>query len=207
LVRFAKPLVRLQTTIHLAQDHAQCVALLRLYRNHVERPPERSPAQLNWDRLIAEASSIPVPTAERATRFDLETNETNYEKLFERMLHTAEEWSDLDLLVRGLSDLGVRPLILCMPPNGTYYENAGVAHETILEFSKRIREVAGRYGATVDAFEDHDEDVNFLVDHHDHMSAKGWMYYNRDLDEFYHSNNGGLVAHARHGHRKHLAPN
>jgi len=207
MVRLAAPLLRLQMGIHLAQDHAECFTFLHIYRHHVEAAPERAPAQLNWDRLIAEASSIPVPTAEKATHFDPETDGTNYEKLFERMLHTAEEWSDLDLLVRGLAELGVKPLVLCMPPNGTYYENTGVAHDTLLQFSARIREVAGRYGATVDAFEDHDEDVNFLVDHHDHMSAKGWMYYNRDLDEFYHSNSGALVVHARHGHRKRATPN
>jgi poly-D-alanine transfer protein DltD len=38
------------------------------------------------------------------------------------------------------------------------------------------------------------EDPDFLVDHHDHLSAKGWMYYNRALDEFFHTDPALLEA-------------
>ena len=78
------------------------------------------------------------------------------------------------------------PLVLCMPPNGVYLKHIGVSKETMLLFTARIREIATRYGAQVETFDDHIDDDRFCVDHRDHLSVKGWMYFNRALDQFYH---------------------
>ncbi|MDB6155227.1 MAG: hypothetical protein JWL90_3680, partial [Chthoniobacteraceae bacterium] len=34
---------------------------------------------------------------------------------------------------------------------------------------------------------DHEEDPKFLVDHHDHLSARGWIYYDEVIDAFFHN--------------------
>ena len=35
-------------------------------------------------------------------------------------------------------------------------------------------------------FRDHENDPAFLVDFLDHLSAEGWLYYNKALDDFFH---------------------
>jgi D-alanine transfer protein len=34
-------------------------------------------------------------------------------------------------------------------------------------------------------FKGHDEDPAFLYRHQSHLTAKGWIYYDRALDEFF----------------------
>jgi D-alanine transfer protein len=36
-------------------------------------------------------------------------------------------------------------------------------------------------------FENHDSDPTFIIAHREHPSPKGWMYYNRALDDFFHT--------------------
>jgi D-alanine transfer protein len=196
------PLARLNQALYAAQDHFESALFVKLFRHHLSHPPEVLPAQLDWDRLIAEASSQTVPT-------DPEAREPRGGKLmndraFREAVEHAPEWRDLELLLRGLHEMGVRTLVLCMPPNGVYFEHSGVSKESLDLFAARIRGIATHYGAQVEAFEDHEEDVDFLVDHHDHLSAKGWMYYNRALDEFYHTDPALLEATFAKGHRKRL---
>ena len=119
----------------------------------------------------------------------------------------APEWDDLEVLLRGLQEMGMVSLILCMPPDGSFLENGGISNESLALFSARIRDMAARHGAFVEAFEDHQEDPAFFADPHDHMSAKGWMYYNRALDEFYHTEPAHLEhSFARRRHQPQQTP-
>ena len=43
-----------------------------------------------------------------------------------------------------------------------------------------------RYHFLLVEFEGHDEDPAFLIRYESHLTAKGWMYYNRALDDFFH---------------------
>lgn len=193
------PLARLNQALYAAQDHFENALFIKLYQHHLTHPPGAVPAPLDWDRLIADASSQPSPSNEPLTAHKLTTDQA-----FREAVGRAPEWHDLELLLRGLHEMGVRTLVLCMPPNGVYFEHSGVSKESLDLFAARIRALATHYGAQVEAFEDHEEDVNFLVDHHDHLSAKGWMYFNRALDEFYHTDPALLEATFAKGHRKHL---
>ena len=44
----------------------------------------------------------------------------------------------------------------------------------------------GQVLAPLADFREHQHDNDFLVDFLDHLSAEGWMYYNKALDDFYH---------------------
>jgi poly-D-alanine transfer protein DltD len=91
-----------------------------------------------------------------------------------------------------------------MPPNGENLHHIGVSKESLAFFPAHVRALAAQYGAQVEAFESHVEDPNFFSDYHDHLSAKGWMYYNRVLDEFYHADPALLEATFAKGPRKPL---
>ena len=35
-------------------------------------------------------------------------------------------------------------------------------------------------------FEGHDLDEDFLAGHHDHLTDKGWLYFDKAIDDFFH---------------------
>ena len=103
---------------------------------------------------------------------------------FRARVATASEWADLDLLFRTLTELHARPLILSMPIDA--YIAPGVSRSAHEVYYDRMREVARRYHFPLVEFEDHDADPTFLIARREHPTPKGWMYYNRALDNFFH---------------------
>jgi D-alanine transfer protein len=101
--------------------------------------------------------------------------------------HTAE-FTDLDILLRGLSDIGAQPLVLSQPLPGAYYDYIGISAAARAEYYARLRQVAGAHDVPVVDFADHDSDHYFVTDPNSHLSRKGWTYYDLALDAFYHGN-------------------
>jgi D-alanine transfer protein len=106
-------------------------------------------------------------------------------------LEYAKEWTDLDLLLRTVAQLGGKPLILSMPIHGPYYDYLGVSRSARQVFYDRLRSVAAEHGVPLVDFEEFDGDRYFLKDPHSHPSEKGWVYMNRVLDDFYHDRLAG----------------
>src|SRR6266851_3706931 len=111
----------------------------------------------------------------------------------DNLQHTAE-FTDLDILLRGLSELGAQPLVLSQPLPGAYYDYVGVSVVARAQYYARLREVAAAYDVPVVDFADHDDDKYFVTDPNSHLSRKGWTYYDRALDAFYHGNLGELAS-------------
>jgi len=103
---------------------------------------------------------------------------------FRGRVAAASEWIDLELLFRTLIELRARPLILSMPIDA--YAARGVSRSSREIYYNRMRELARRYQLPVIEFEDHDADPTFLIAHREHPTPKGWMYYNKALDNFFH---------------------
>jgi poly-D-alanine transfer protein DltD len=53
-------------------------------------------------------------------------------------------------------------------------------------YYKRIRGLAQVHDVPLVDFEDHDLDEDFLADDHDHLTDKGWLYFDKALDDFFH---------------------
>ena len=53
-------------------------------------------------------------------------------------------------------------------------------------YYEKLRALAQRYNFTLIEFKEHDEDPAFLYRHQTHLTAKGWMFYDRALDDFFH---------------------
>jgi D-alanine transfer protein len=95
----------------------------------------------------------------------------------------ASEWTDLELLFRTLAELKAEPLILSMPIDA--YAARGVSRSAREVYYERMRELAQRYHFPVIEFEQHDADPAFLITHREHPTPRGWMVYNRALDDFF----------------------
>ena len=138
---------------------------------------------LDWRQLLAQATSSTRKQNDKdQARIGVEVGPAVFAKIEE----SAGEWGDFELLLRGLNELGARPLLLSMPLNGRYFDRFGVGRETRDLYYKRISRLAQVYHMPLVDFEEHDEDEDFLVDHHDHLSDKGWLYYDKAVDDFFH---------------------
>jgi D-alanine transfer protein len=102
---------------------------------------------------------------------------------FRARIGASSEWTDLELLFRTLAELQAEPLILSMPIDA--YAARGVSQSTREVYYERMRELADRYHFPVIEFEQHDADPAFLIAHREHPTPRGWMVYNRALDDFF----------------------
>ena len=111
---------------------------------------------------------------------------TRSEESFLRTLQINQEWVDLELVLRELTELGARPLLLSMPLHGGWYDQCGITYTARSAYYQKVREIGARYHAAVVDFADHDTDQSFCHDNMGHMAPGGLVYYNQALDRFFH---------------------
>jgi D-alanine transfer protein len=190
------PLGKIQNAILDLQDH---FAALIYVRRETKPAPARHPKMLDWPKLIARAGEQePADSDEnktgKASGSKEQTVAGSRDEWFRESVNEAREWGDFELLLRTLARIDARPLLLSMPLDGHYYDQASVSRSVRECYYQRMRELARRYNFALVEFEEHDEDPAFL-DHGVpqakpmqglHLAAKGWMFYNRVLDDFFH---------------------
>jgi D-alanine transfer protein len=111
---------------------------------------------------------------------------TRSDEEFLRTLRETQEWIDLEILLRVLTEYGARPLLLSMPIHGGWYDRCGVTYAARRAYYRKLREIGARHRATVVDFADHDADRSFCFDYRGHLSPGGWVHYNQVLDGFFH---------------------
>lgn len=191
------PLGKLHNAIMSLQDIVATYAYLQVQAT--ESRPTPAISGVNWAQLTSQALAESQNSADNNDLgFDNTIWTTKYVRLVaertgqfndawfvDNLQHTAE-FTDLDILLRGLSELGADPLLLSQPMPGKYYDRIGISANARAEYYARLRQVAGKYDVPVVDFEDHDSDIYFVTDPNSHLSPEGWAYYDRALDAFYH---------------------
>jgi len=198
LYDLAFPVGELQNRILRAQDAVDTYAFIQSRTDLVAEVP-RQDATIDWQAMIQQAYAEQQPSAQNNPfGFDNQVWTDKYARLVpgresqfsdawfvDNLDHTAE-FADLDVLLRGLSELRAQPLIISQPVPGKYYDFIGISQDARMEFYNRLRALAGQYGVPVVDFENHDEDQYFVTDPNSHLSRVGWAYYDQALDAFYH---------------------
>lgn len=167
------------------QDHFHTLAFLEHHWRHWRFHPHRHD-MLPWPRLLAQAEAWPPPRSSRTRRHAAARAHASGEAEYLRRLAASREWHDLALLLRGLQQMGAKPLLLSMPLNGNYLETARISASARATYYEKMEAVAASFGVALADFRDHDNDPEFLADTHDHLSAKGWLYFDAAMDAFYH---------------------
>jgi D-alanine transfer protein len=188
------PLGKIQNAILDFQDHFASVNHIL----HEAKPAPRAQSQmLDWPSLIAkagEAGGANETEYAKTSGPEKQTVASRSGASFCQRLDEAREWVDLELLLRVLTELHAQPLLLSMPMDGPFYDKAGVSRSVRECYYRKIRGLAKRYNFALVDFEQHDEDSAFL-DHQNprlkhvpsaHLTAKGWIFYDRVLDDFFH---------------------
>ena len=161
----------LETLRYITHEHA--TAGLAAFTHRV-------PRTLDWPQLTARATRDAFPEQNlRAMRKGGDQN-------FLATLDRAKEWKSLELLLRGLREMGADTLLLTMPVNGTYFDEIGVTAAARGTYYEKLHALAARYQQPLIDFREYEDDPKFLVDTKDHLSVEGWMFYNQALDAFYH---------------------
>jgi len=184
LLYFASiPLGRLQNAVYRLQDHFEVIDQFEQERRR-GHPHNRQEAPLDWDALLvaSQAQVKPLPEDVPTPRLRQFPND----EAFLQALQRSCEWGDLELLLRAVRELGLDPLVLSMPLEYAHFERMGLSPECIDAYAWRLRTFSQRYQVPVVDFADLGEDPQFFADHFGHPSAKGWIYFDRALDDFYH---------------------
>jgi len=178
------PLGKVQTVILELQDH---LAAFRYIRHKIGPAPAHHAETLDWSKLIAGVSEARSADANKFTK----TSTLNEEKAlsrdvaFQNDMNAAAGWVDLELLLRTLARVHARPLLLSMPIAGGFYDEQGISRSVRKNYYAKLRSLSQRYHFPLVEFKAHDEDPAFLYLHKSHLTAKGWIYYDRALDDFF----------------------
>jgi len=180
------PAGKLQSAVMELQDH---LAALRHIRREIKPAPKLHSEILDWPKLIARADSskiTDVATVSTVPGRNAQIPPGSRDVGFRSGVNASPIWIDLELLLRALTQVHARPLILSMPIGGDFYDHAGVSRSAREAYYTKLRALVQRYHFAVADFEEHDEDPAFLIRHQSHLTPKGWIYYNRVLDDFFH---------------------
>ena len=179
----ALPLGRLQNAVFHLQDHYEVLAHLKEERR-LRHVPKRAPQPLDWDALLAASQHQlkPLPPDVPNPRLRQFANDG----VFLQALQRSYEWGDFEVLLRTARELGLDPLVLSMPLEYAHFERMGLSPQCIDAYAWRLRDFSQRYHVPVVDFAELGEDPQFFADHFGHPSAKGWIYMDRALDDFYH---------------------
>jgi D-alanine transfer protein len=189
----ALPLGLIQNGVARLQDHFQAALHIEELPLPDDAPP-RKPRPLNWDENLRKADALARSLAEKSKAAPKLTRNPSGSRdaQFLSRLKQATEWTDFQLALRTLEELGAKPLLLSMPVHAGDLEAVGVSRKAREAFPERLQQMADRYGAPLVYFQAHEEDPLFFADHLDHLSPRGWTYYNETLDDFFHGRSPDL---------------
>jgi D-alanine transfer protein len=181
------PMGKMQNALLDLQDHL--ATLEHMLRTAKWRAPARHPQELDWPKLIAQATERQLGRQQghKASLVRKPIAPGSRDAVFLKRMNGAREWADFQLLLRTLSQIRARPLLLSMPIDGQYYDEQGISRAARETYYERVRSLASRYNFPLVDFHEHDGDPDFIEPPHSHLTAKGWMFYNRVLDDFFHN--------------------
>lgn len=109
-------------------------------------------------------------------------------------VQNSAEWTDLDLELRVLREVGARPLVYTLPLPGVFDNYTEISRPArAIYYDAFAREMARYPSIAAIDFRQHDEDRFFLTDISAHFSARGWVFVNRALDLFWHDEPVGRI--------------
>ena len=192
LFTLALPLGKLQTAVGRAQDHLETALHILEDDARLHSPARPGKRVVHWADLFKRAAQYASAPAIQAKRNEVSRKRLPRaaralrDKAFLQTIAKAEEWTDIELLLRTFQELGVQPLLLTMPVEDIRLEVYGLGPDARNAYVQRLDALAESYRFPLADFREHHADPAFLADFLDHLSGKGWLYYNKALDDFFH---------------------
>jgi D-alanine transfer protein len=182
----AWPAGRMYTAALELQDHFAAVTHILYVTRAAPARQRPTPDRPKLSAKTASANIGPEAKIEKTSALMTPVAAGSRDTAFVTRLNKAPAWVDLELLLRTLAKIGATPLLISMPMDGQFYDQQGVSPLAREAYYKRLRMLAHQYHVALAEFEKHDEDPGFLDTQHNHLTGKGWMFYDRALDDFFH---------------------
>lgn len=191
----AWPIGKLQNVIFSGQDHLEVTLHIldedeRLHASAEDSDDSvKARHRITWTSMLKGAARFANAAALQKKRNEVQKKHllhASRDQTFIQTIAKAHEWTDVELLMRTLKELGAEPLMLSMPVEDIRLEVYGVSEQARTAYLDRITNLAYEYGIPLLDFHQYEKDPTFLVDFLDHLSGKGWLYYNKALDDFFH---------------------
>jgi len=181
---FLALLDRLETTFALSGQMIENVPQLPDVHRHAKTTE-------NWDALVGKAAITSNPEGWESEKDSGGIKlgrklRGEHNASFPAMIDRTDEWKHLVLLMRTLRELGAKPLFINIPLNANAFEEAGVTPEQLKYYYARLRNTVRDFHYPLATFEKYQGDSHFFADSLGHPSAKGWMVFNRTINQFYH---------------------
>jgi D-alanine transfer protein len=180
------PVGKAETTILELQDHFTASNYIR---HKIKPAAPFHPEMPDWSKLIASPSGTKAADTDKMAKASSSGEGKAADRrdvAFRNDMNASPGWIELELLLRTLARVHASPLLLSMPLAGDLYDRNGVSHSAREDYYIKLRALVQRYHFRLVEFEGHDEDTAFLYLHKSHLTAKGWIYYDRALDDFFH---------------------
>ncbi len=209
------PIGRLESWSLQLQDAWTTVRFIQNHPELSHDVPDPAPV-LDWSKLLPEATQIMVlrsladpfgfPLGEYQRVRDEErdkvtgallafcSGQTNrdgeifpYPTALVQGMVESNEWSDLDLELRALEEVGARPLVWSVTLPGTFDNYTPLSAPARQQYYRTFASQMARHPLlpTLD-LSAHDEDRYFLTDTSAHFSTRGWIFIDRALDMYWH---------------------
>ncbi|MEQ1851284.1 MAG: D-alanyl-lipoteichoic acid biosynthesis protein DltD [Chthoniobacteraceae bacterium] len=179
------PLGRLANAVGRAQDHVETGLQIAAHAEQEQAKPAVF-AGINWKEIIRKTSvkvkAVKPPVPPRVAR----RPKGSMDASFLKTVKEADEWDDFELLLRALKEMDARPLLLSMPLHGNFLESTGVSAAARQAYGNRLKTLVARYGMPLVYFQQYENDPTFFADNADHPSDRGWVLFDKVLDDFYH---------------------
>jgi D-alanine transfer protein len=180
------PIGKAQATILELQDH---FAAYKYIRHKIKPAAPFHPETPDWSKLIANAGGTKNTDADKVTKASSLGEEKppgRQDAAFREHMNASTAWIDLELLLRTLTSIHASPLLFTMPLAGDLYDRNGVSRSAREDYYVKLRALVQRYHFRLVEFKGHDQDPAFLYRHQNHLTANGWIYYDRAIDDFLH---------------------
>ena len=180
------PLGKAQTTIMELQDH---FAASHYIRHKITPAAPFHPEPPDWSKLIADVEDTNITDVDKIRKASSPAEAKAPDRrdaVFLERMNASTAWIDLELLLRTLASVHASPLLLSMPIPGDLYDQNGVSRSAREDYYVKLRALVQQYHFRLVEFEGHDEDPAFLYRHQSHLTARGWIYYDRALNDFFH---------------------
>ncbi len=191
------PLAELQIQVMRIQDHAIVYSYIR--NGHIIPNVRRSSRSIDWPGILQQAlAKQKLATASNPLGVEndqwwkysyLLTNPVppgSEDKIFIERVKIHPEWSDFDILLRVLKELGAQPLILSRPMNVRLWEAQGVSEQAQNTYYEKLSQAVAPYRFPLVNYQQYGTDIYFSIDQGSHTSREGWIYVNQTLDDFFH---------------------
>ncbi|MEA3208948.1 MAG: D-alanine transfer protein [Chthoniobacter sp.] len=191
----SRPLGYLSQLVGRTQDHFEAALHILDEDEKLSTESKRGLRALNWNEVLKRAAQFGNATAVQAKKNEVarrKASKVSRAKTFLQAIANAKEWTDIELLMRTCAELGAKPLLLSMPVEDIRLEVYGLAPSARTAYLDRLDGLADRFDFPLLDFREHQADPAFMVDFLDHLSAEGWLYYNKALDDFFHGRISGL---------------